>query len=194
MITIGVIIEDIIVMGDHYILERYLSHSLETEELSFNDEEEEEEAMVMREMEMFTEKVPQWTVEEVCDWLKTIGFGEFCDVFHKVGVDGDILLLLKDSCMREDLGMSNGILRKRFQRELRSLRKTSDYSCCGAEETAEFLYTISPDFREFTYNLITHDMSVEHMIKLTREDLLDMLKAVLGRIVKIDQIPNIFGF
>ena len=69
-------------MGDHYILERYLSHSLETEELSFNDEADAEvDGVMMRGTEQFTEKVPQWTVEEVCDWLKTIGFGEFCDVF-----------------------------------------------------------------------------------------------------------------
>ena len=161
-------------MGDHYILERYLSHSLETEELSFNDDPEEEAGLVMR--ELFTEKVPQWTVKEVCDWLKTIGFGDFCDVFNKVGVDGDILLLLQDSSMKEDLEMTNGILRKRFQRELRNLRKTSDYSCCGAEETAEFLHSISPDFREFTYNLMSRDMTVEHMTKLGRGDLTDMLK------------------
>ena len=164
-------------MGDHYILERYLSHSLETEELSFNDEADAEvDGVMMRGREQFTEKVPQWTVEEVCDWLKTIGFSDFCDAFNKVGVDGDILLLLKDSCMKEDLQMTNGILRKRFQRELRSLRKTCDYSCCGAEETAEFLHSISLDFREFTYNLMSHDMTVEHMAKLSREDLQDMLK------------------
>ena len=103
-------------MDDHYILERYLSNSFE------------EESEVL-------DKVPQWTVDDVCAWLATIGFADFIDVFKNVGVDGDILLLLKDSCMKDDLEMTNGILRKRFHRELRSLKRRSDYSCCIGGDT-----------------------------------------------------------
>ena len=147
------------VMDDHYILERYLSNS-------FEDEEEE-----------VLDKVPQWSVDDVCQWLSSIGFSNFVDIFRSVGVDGDILLLLKDSCIKDDLEMSNGILRKRFQRELKSLKRRSDYSCCvGGEETAAFLSSISPDFREFTYNMISKDMTVEYMRKLSWEDLVDMLR------------------
>lgn len=155
-------------MGDHYILERYLSNTME-------NEDDTRRFSVINTI-VYTEKVPSWSVEEVGAWLKTIGFSEYCDIFHRVGVDGDILLLLKDSCMKEDLEIKNGILRKRFQRELRNLKRISDYSCCGAEDTARFLNNISPDFREFTYNLHTNDMSVEYMRKLSKEDLVDMMK------------------
>jgi len=156
-------------MGDHYILERYLSNTME------NEDDNTRRFSVINTV-VYTEKVPSWSVEEVGAWLKTIGFGEYCDVFHRVGVDGDILLLLKDSCMKEDLEIKNGILRKRFQRELKNLKRISDYSCCGAEDTARFLNNISPDFREFTYNLHTNDMTVEYMRKLSKEDLVDMMK------------------
>ena len=42
-------------------------------------------------------------------------------------MDGDLLLMLSDKDCRDDLGMSNGLLRKRFLRELQGLRKAADY-------------------------------------------------------------------
>ena len=156
-------------MGDHYILERYLSNSLEDEE--YRDEFQVEQTNI------YTEKVPQWTTGEVGDWLRRIGFSEFCDIFHQVGVDGDILLTLTDTCMKDDLEMKNGIMRKRFQRELRTLKRNTDYSCLrNGEEIAQWLSSISVDFREFTYNLQSKDMTLEYMEKLSKEDLMDMLK------------------
>lgn len=147
--------------ADQYMLERYLS----TSEL---DQEEEQN--------VYTERVPQWSVEEVCQWLHQAGFTEYCEVFRQVGVDGDLLLLLKEREIKEDLDMTNGIVRRRFQRELRNLKKTSDYNCVDAEEIAEFLASIHPDFREYTLNLQKKDMTVEYMVKLSKEELIDMLK------------------
>merc|ERR1711936_62881 len=49
-------------------------------------------------------------------------------------------------------------------------------SCVGAEEIAEFLSGIQPDLREYTYNLYKADMTVESMAKLSKEDLMEMLK------------------
>ena len=82
-------------------------------------------------------KVPQWDVDQVkaCPspglqvvaWVASAGFPEFCPVFRECGVDGDLLLMLSDKDCREDLGMSNGLLRKRFLRELQGLRKAADY-------------------------------------------------------------------
>ena len=72
-------------------------------------------------------KVPQWDVDQVVAWVASAGFPEFCPVFRECGVDGDLLLMLSDKDCREDLGMSNGLLRKRFLRELQGLRKAADY-------------------------------------------------------------------
>merc|ERR1711915_101945 len=124
------------------------------------------------------ERVPEWSVEDVLNWLKKIGFLDFVPVFEQCGVDGDILLLLKDKDIKEDLGMTNGIMRKRFMRELKNLRKSSDYNCCNGAEISDFLSMIGADFREYTYNLVTKDMSVEYMKKLGAADLQDMLKEV----------------
>jgi len=146
-------------------LKRYLSNS-----------EEEQLEEQLEEQNLYTERVPQWTVEDVCQWLHQTGFSEYCDVFRQVGVDGDLLLPLKEREMKEDLEMSNGIIRRRFIRELRNLKKTSDYTCINAEEIAEFLASIQHDFREYTYNLHKKDMTVEYMMKLSKEDLIDMLK------------------
>merc|ERR1711915_125722 len=123
-------------------------------------------------------RVPEWSVDDVGNWLKRVGFADFVPTFEQCGVDGDILLLLKDKDIKEDLEMNNGIVRKRFLRELKNLRKGSDYSCCNGAEIADFLSMISADFREYTYNLVNKDMSIEYMKKLGAADLQDMLKEV----------------
>ena len=123
-------------------------------------------------------RVPEWGVDDVVEWVRRIGFAEYVSVFEECGVDGDILLLLKDKDIKEDLGMTNGILRKRFLRELKNLRKSSDYSCCNGTEVADFLSSIGADFREYTYNLVNKDMSVDYMRKLGAGDLQDMMKEV----------------
>jgi len=124
------------------------------------------------------DRVPEWGVEEVVKWVRRIGFTEYVSVFEECGVDGDILLLLKDKDVKEDLGMKNGILRKRFLRELRNLRKSCDYGCCNGSDVANFLSSIGADFREYTYNLVSKDMSVDYMKKLGTGDLQDMMKEV----------------
>merc|ERR1712038_1199682 len=139
-------------MTDQYMLARYLSNDLQ-----------------------YTDRVPQWTVEDVCLWLQQTGFPELCQVFRQVGVDGDLLLPLREKEMTEDLEMTNGIVRRRFLRELRNLKRMSDYTCVDAEEIAEFLSGVQPDFREYTYNLYKADMTVESMVKLCYEDLTEML-------------------
>lgn len=124
------------------------------------------------------ERVPEWGVADVVNWLRNVGFTNFVNNFEEVGVDGDILLLLKEKDIKEDLDMRNGIVRKRFLRELRKLKRNCDYSCCNGTDTADFLSKVGDDFREYTYNLVSKDMSVDYMRKLGAADLQDMLKDV----------------
>merc|ERR1711935_971880 len=127
--------------------------------------------------DIINQKVPLWKVDEVVSWVKDKGFTEYSSLFEVYGVDGDILLLLRDENVKEDLGMINGIVRKRFLRELKMLRRSANYSCVpGGKEMSKFLNSVGPDFREFTYNLVTKDMSLKFMKELEQEDLQEMFK------------------
>jgi hypothetical protein len=42
-------------------------------------------------------------------------------------VDGDLLLLLSEKELEDDLDIKSGLLRKRFMRELESLKIAADY-------------------------------------------------------------------
>lgn len=122
-------------------------------------------------------QVPDWSVEEVVMWVNKAGFKEYAAAFSESAVDGDILLMLTDANIRDDIGIRNGILRKRFMRELRKLKKNADYSCAeDGGTTSNFLAKISPDFRAYTYNLISNDLTYDYMLRLDPISLEDMLK------------------
>jgi len=121
-------------------------------------------------------QVPEWSVAEVVMWVNKAGFKDYSDAFLQSEVDGDILLMLTDANIRDDIGIKNGILRKRFLRELKKLKKNADYSCSEGGTTSNFLARISPDFRSYTYNLISHDLTYDYMLRLDPVSLEDMLK------------------
>jgi hypothetical protein len=55
-------------------------------------------------------------------WVDKIGFARFSPKFAEHMVDGDLLLLLTEQELEDDLGMQSRLLRKRFMRELESLK------------------------------------------------------------------------
>ena len=71
-----------------------------------------------------SQQVPLWSSEDVREWVRQIGFDDHCESFADVcKVDGDLLLQLTEEMLRDDIGMRNAILRKRFMRELAILKK-----------------------------------------------------------------------
>ena len=71
-----------------------------------------------------SQQVPLWSVQDVKEWVRQIGFPNHCESFAEVcKVDGDLLLQLTEEMLRDDIGMRNAILRKRFMRELALLKK-----------------------------------------------------------------------
>ncbi|XP_013789221.1 sterile alpha and TIR motif-containing protein 1-like isoform X1 [Limulus polyphemus] len=60
-----------------------------------------------------SQQVPLWTVEDVREWVKQISFSQYCNEFANSRVDGDLLLQLTEEMLKEDIGIKNGILRKR---------------------------------------------------------------------------------
>ena len=119
-------------------------------------------------------QVPIWTEEDVQSWVKRAGFAAFSEAFKESRVDGDLLLRLSENEMKEDLGIDNGILRKRFIRELNTLKKCADYSCVDRHGIAPFLASL--DQKSYAYGMINKDMNPDLMKRLNPNDLHDLLK------------------
>lgn len=60
-----------------------------------------------------SQQVPLWSAEDVEEWVKQIGFLEYAKSFVESRVDGDLLLQLTEDNLRDDIGLHNGIHRKR---------------------------------------------------------------------------------
>ncbi|KRZ77882.1 Sterile alpha and TIR motif-containing protein tir-1 [Trichinella papuae] len=101
-----------------------------------------------------SQQVPFWTVEDVQYWASQIGFENYSAQFAEQKVDGDLLLLLTDQELERDIGMRSGLLRKRFMRELESLKMAADYSCVDETHLDRFLVSVSPQFSVYTYQLL----------------------------------------
>lgn len=89
-----------------------------------------------------SQQVPLWTPEDVREWVRQIGFGEYAKPFYDCKVDGDLLLQLQDEELKNDLNMTNGIRRKHFERELLNLKKMADYSSKDTFSIHSFLSNI----------------------------------------------------
>lgn len=60
-----------------------------------------------------SQQVPLWSTEDVREWVRQIGFAEYASNFVESRVDGDLLLQLTEDNLKDDIGISNGIRRKR---------------------------------------------------------------------------------
>ncbi|XP_071546760.1 NAD(+) hydrolase sarm1 isoform X13 [Panulirus ornatus] len=119
-----------------------------------------------------SQQVPLWTPEDVEEWVKQIGFSQYCEDFIKSRVDGDLLLQLTEENLREDIGVKNGILRQRFLRELRKLKLLADYSSCDSSKLNEFIVEIDKEFAEYTYRMLQAGVSRDCLRYLTEEQLM----------------------
>ncbi|XP_021698316.1 sterile alpha and TIR motif-containing protein 1 isoform X5 [Aedes aegypti] len=118
-----------------------------------------------------SQQVPLWSTEDVREWVKQIGFNEYEHNFFDSKVDGDLLLQLTEDNLREDIGMTNGIRRKRFERELQNLKRMADYSSRDSDNLHSFLYKIAPEYTIYTYSMLNAGVDIES-IKILDDDLL----------------------
>ncbi|CAD5221228.1 unnamed protein product [Bursaphelenchus xylophilus] len=123
-----------------------------------------------------SQQVPIWTNNDVQYWVEKIGFGEFRQEFAKNMVDGDLLLLLSEKELEEDLNMKSGILRKRFMRELESLKIAADYSSVDESQLDQFLMSLGPELSVYTYQMLGIGLNRNLLPHLTN----DMMKDVCG--------------
>lgn len=119
-----------------------------------------------------SQQVPLWSVEDVSQWVKQIGFTEYIKNFYDSRVDGDLLLQLTEENLREDIGISNGIRRRRFKRELENLKKMADYSSKDVACINYFLQNIGPEFSIYTYSMLNAGVDKESLKNLMEEQLI----------------------
>ena len=55
---------------------------------------------------------------------------------------------------RDDICMKNGILRRRFMRELNNLKRMADYASCDPTSLNGFLSTLGHEFSVYTYEML----------------------------------------
>uniref|UniRef100_UPI00398E4AB4 NAD(+) hydrolase SARM1 n=1 Tax=Pristiophorus japonicus TaxID=55135 RepID=UPI00398E4AB4 len=115
--------------------------------------------------------VPNWKPGEVQTWLQQIGFIVYSERFLDLQVDGDLLLMISDSELREDLGIFSSITRRRFFRELTELKTYANYSSCDPSNLADWLGSIDPHFRQYTYNLVQRGIGRETLPRVTDQQL-----------------------
>ncbi|KAK9512864.1 hypothetical protein O3M35_001186 [Rhynocoris fuscipes] len=120
-----------------------------------------------------SQQVPLWSTEDVKEWVKQIGFAECATNFSESRVDGDLLLQLTEDNLKFDIGITNGIRRKRFTRELQNLKKMADYSSRDVSNLNSFLSNIGPEFCIYTYSMLNAGVDKETLRCLSDEQLLN---------------------
>uniref|UniRef100_A0A3Q1JGV8 NAD(+) hydrolase SARM1 n=1 Tax=Anabas testudineus TaxID=64144 RepID=A0A3Q1JGV8_ANATE len=115
--------------------------------------------------------VPNWKTCEVLTWLQQVGFSAYCDCFQELQVDGDLLLNITDQDLSSDLGMTAGLTRKRFLRDLRVLKTYANYSTCDPNNMADWLAEVDPRFRQYTYGLVQSGVDRNNVQQLTDQQL-----------------------
>ncbi|KAM9801434.1 NAD(+) hydrolase SARM1 [Neosynchiropus ocellatus] len=115
--------------------------------------------------------VPNWKTCEVQRWLQQVGFSVFCDRFQELQVDGDLLLNISEQDLSSDVGMTAGLSRKRFLRDLRVLKTYANYSTCDPNNMADWLAAVDPRFRQYTYGLVQSGVDRNNIQCLTDQQL-----------------------
>ncbi|KAF5298204.1 hypothetical protein FQA39_LY02628 [Lamprigera yunnana] len=117
-----------------------------------------------------SQQVPLWSTEDVEEWVKQIGFTEYTTSFVESRVDGDLLLQISEENLRDDIGLTNGIKRKRFTRELQNLKKMADYSSRDTANINSFLQSLGPEFSIYTYSMLNAGIETKDSLRNLSED------------------------
>ncbi|CAI4230448.1 unnamed protein product [Auanema sp. JU1783] len=115
------------------------------------------------------QQVPSWTTNDVQYWVKKIGFEDYVDRFARQMVDGDLLLHLSERELEVDLEMQSGLHRKRFIRELESLKIAADYSGVDESNLDQLLMSLSPELSVYTYKMLSSGINRSMLAFLTDE-------------------------
>ncbi|KAK3914268.1 NAD(+) hydrolase sarm1 [Frankliniella fusca] len=120
-----------------------------------------------------SQQVPLWSTEDVREWVKQIGFAEYANSFVESRVDGDLLLQLTEENLRTDIGITNGIRRRGFTRELQNLKKMADYSSKDVSNLNSFLQVMGPEFSTYTYAMLNAGVDKDSIRCLSDDQLIN---------------------
>lgn len=139
-----------------------------------------------------SQQVPLWSSEDVREWVKQIGFSEYANNFVESRVDGDLLLQLTENNLKEDIGLTNGIRRRRFTRELQNLKKMADYSSRDSGNLNNFLQSVGQEFSIYTYSMLNAGVDRDSIKNLTEDQLLSECFIInsIHRLRILDAIKN----
>lgn len=134
-----------------------------------------------------SQQVPTWSVQDVKEWIKQIGFPQYAESFEESRVDGDLLLQLSEEMLREDIEMRNGIMRRRFLRELTNLKKMADYSSCDPTNLNGFMQGLGNEYSVYTYEMLNAGIDRDTLMSINEEQLLCEcgIKNKVHRLVKL---------
>lgn len=118
-----------------------------------------------------SQQVPLWTEVDVKEWVRQIGFDTYTNAFLNSRVDGDLLLQLSEDMLKEDIGIQNGILRKRFLRELSQLKRMADYTSCDTTYLNHVLQGLGPEFSQYTYQMLRCGIQKDTLKYISEEHL-----------------------
>ncbi|KAK0174785.1 hypothetical protein PV327_010515 [Microctonus hyperodae] len=118
-----------------------------------------------------SQQVPLWTSLDVSEWVKQIEFSAYAPNFEASRVDGDLLLQLTDENLRVDIGITNGIQRRRFTRELQNLKKMADYSSRDTGNLNSFLQQIGQEFSIYTYSMLNAGIDKDSIKNISEDQL-----------------------
>lgn len=116
-----------------------------------------------------SQQVPLWTNDDVSEWVSQVGFEPFRLRFNESGVDGDLLLQLDEQMLERDIGIQNGIIRRRFLRELASLKRIADYSSLDKTNLCSLL---GQDNIQYAYPILKFGVTRDNIHHLDGDQLL----------------------
>lgn len=131
-----------------------------------------------KEPHRLSQHVPKWTCEDVIVWVSQIGFvDKYNDAFLNSHVDGDLLLQLDEDMLRLDIGIENGIIRKKFLRELSKLKQIADYSSVDKSNLSSLLKTnVGNEFVQYIYLMLQLGVTRDNIHWLDIEKLINECK------------------
>ncbi|XP_060839827.1 NAD(+) hydrolase sarm1-like isoform X2 [Rhopalosiphum padi] len=117
--------------------------------------------------------VPEWSVDDVHKWATQSELNDYANNLSENLVDGDLLLQITEENLKNDIGIKNGIMIKRFMRELDNLKQSADYSSKDPTGVQSLLESIGSKYTVYTYPMLNAGINRNSIRELTADQIVD---------------------
>ncbi|XP_045171328.2 NAD(+) hydrolase SARM1-like [Mercenaria mercenaria] len=118
-----------------------------------------------------SQNVQLWSNEDVIFWVSQIGYCDYIPQFKKCDIDGDLLLRITEDDLIDSINMNLSLARKRFMRELRDLKISSEYTSCDPTKLDDWLKQLSPELGQYTYQLLLAGVDRNFLCQMSEDHL-----------------------